>query len=199
MDTVKLAPHDPRVREERAEIRGKTYSYLIGEPGQEQPTGTVFLIHGFPDMAFGWRCQIPVLLSMGFRVVAPNMVGYAGTSRPEELGQWSMKSIADDIEALARHVLGEKGEKGEKGQIILGGHDWGGAVVWRVALWHPERIRAVFSVCTPFQAPSTRWMPLEEHLAAGRLAHFRYQLQLAGPDVEARVTTPQHVGHFLRG
>ncbi|KAG5980811.1 hypothetical protein E4U55_003590 [Claviceps digitariae] len=210
MDTSRLVPHDPRVREETAEIRGKTYTYLIGEPAH--PTETVFLIHGFPDLAFGWRCQMPFLMSMGFRVVAPNMMGYAGTSRPEDLAQWSFKSIADDIKALAGHVMGgggggggggdadgQGGEAGGKQQIILGGHDWGGAVVWRVALWHPGLIKAVFSVCTPFQAPSTRWMSLEEHLAAGRFAHFRYQLQLAGRDVEARLQTAEQVRRFLQG
>jgi hypothetical protein len=27
----------------------------------------------------GWRYQIPLLLDMGFRVVAPDMMGYGGT------------------------------------------------------------------------------------------------------------------------
>ncbi|KAG5920040.1 hypothetical protein E4U53_003948, partial [Claviceps sorghi] len=113
MDTSKLVPRDRRVREETAQIRGKTYSYLIGEPPgweQQQPAAeTVFLLHGFPDLAFGWRYQIPFLLSLGFRVVAPNMMGYAGTSRPEDLTQWSFKSVADDVKALAEHVAGGGG------------------------------------------------------------------------------------------
>ncbi|KAG6173806.1 hypothetical protein E4U34_007233 [Claviceps purpurea] len=193
MDTSKLVPHDPRVREETAEIRGKTYSYIIGEPKNQQPIDTVFLIHGWPDLNFGWRSQIPFLMSLGFRVVAPSMVGYAGTSRPEDLKQWSFKSVAADIRALATKFVGEDG------QIILGGHDWGGAVVWRVALWHPKLIKAVFSVCTPFHAPNPNWVSLEDHLAAGRLENFRYQLQLAGPDVEEGLQTEQRIHQFLNG
>ncbi|KAG6003667.1 hypothetical protein E4U21_001828 [Claviceps maximensis] len=205
MDTGKLVPHDRRVREETAEIRGKRYTYLIGEPRNQPPTETVFLIHGFPDLAFGWRHQIPFLMSMGFRVVAPNMLGYAGTARPEDLKHWSMKSIADDVKALADHVMQGAGAEGAGGavagqhQIILGGHDWGGMVVWRVVLWHPGLVKAVFSVGTPFQAPNpSRWISLEEHLAAGRLRNFRYQLQLAGPEVEARLRTAEQVGQLLK-
>jgi hypothetical protein len=36
-------------------------------------------IHGWPDLAIGWRFQIPLLLSLGLRVVAPDMMGYGGT------------------------------------------------------------------------------------------------------------------------
>lgn len=36
-------------------------------------------IHGWPDLSMGWRYQIPLLVDMGFRVVAPDMMGYGGT------------------------------------------------------------------------------------------------------------------------
>ncbi|KJZ72274.1 hypothetical protein HIM_08315 [Hirsutella minnesotensis 3608] len=102
MDTSKLVPNDPRVKHTSATIRGKTYSYIIGEPRTKTPVGTVVLIHGFPDLGFGWRCQVPYLMSLGFRVVVPDMLGYAGTSRPNDLQQFSFRNIADDIKALAR-------------------------------------------------------------------------------------------------
>ncbi|KAG6018423.1 hypothetical protein E4U41_003901, partial [Claviceps citrina] len=111
MDPSKLVPNDARVREETAQIRGKTYSYLIGEPQnrnhhhqQQQLVDTVFLIHGFPDLNFGWRHQMPFLMSLGFRVVAPSMLGYAGTARPDDVAQWSLRSAADDIKALAGRI-----------------------------------------------------------------------------------------------
>ncbi|KAM4065504.1 hypothetical protein HRG_004191 [Hirsutella rhossiliensis] len=53
----KLIPNDPRVRYASAEIHGNTYHYIIGEPGSMPPISTVFLIHGFPDLGFGWRYQ----------------------------------------------------------------------------------------------------------------------------------------------
>jgi hypothetical protein len=36
-------------------------------------------IHGWPDISAGWRHQIPTLLDLGCRVVAPDMMGYGGT------------------------------------------------------------------------------------------------------------------------
>lgn len=38
-------------------------------------------IHGWPDLSLGWRYQIPLLVSLGLRVVAPDMMGYGGTVR----------------------------------------------------------------------------------------------------------------------
>jgi pimeloyl-ACP methyl ester carboxylesterase len=36
-------------------------------------------IHGWPDCSAGWRFQIPALLDMGLRVVAPDLMGFGGT------------------------------------------------------------------------------------------------------------------------
>ncbi|GAO13143.1 hypothetical protein UVI_02025010 [Ustilaginoidea virens] len=192
--TDKLVPNDPRVQEASARVNGKTYSYILGEPRSTAgPVETVFLIHGFPDSNFGWRYQIPYLMSLGFRVVAPSMLGYGDTCRPDSLAQFSLKSMAADIKALAAQVVGEDE------QIILGGHDWGGALVWRVVLWHPELVKAVFAVCTPYVPPKPAWTPLEDLIAAGKLTNFRYQLQLAGPDVEGNVQTADEVRRFLNG
>lgn len=40
------------------------------------------LVHGFHDISAGWRNQIPVLLDAGYRVIAPDCIGYGGTVRP---------------------------------------------------------------------------------------------------------------------
>ncbi|UKZ80627.1 hypothetical protein TrVFT333_008390 [Trichoderma virens FT-333] len=152
MDTSKLKPHDPRVKYETKLIRGKTYSYILGEP-EGPKVDTIVLVHGWPDLAFGWRHQIPYLMSLGYQVVAPNMLGYAGTDAPEDLKHYSYKSVSDDLAELARHFVGQDG------QIVLGGHDWGGAVVWRTAFYHPKLVKAVFSVCTPAAPMTTEYTP----------------------------------------
>ncbi|KAF4581918.1 epoxide hydrolase [Ophiocordyceps camponoti-floridani] len=181
MQTDKLLPNDPRVRREKATIRGKTYSYIVGEAPDKRPVDTIFLFHGFPDLGFGWRYQVPFLMRLGLRVVVPDMLGYAGTDCPSDLGQFSRKSISDDVKELAGLLVGD-------GPIILGGHDWGGLLVWRIAMWHPKLVKAVFSVCTPLLSiPRTHYVSLEEHLANGVLTNFKYQLQFKGPDLEAAI------------
>ena len=53
--------------------------YLLGVPKNGQFKATVFLIHGWPDLSFGWRYQIPMLIELGCRVVALDMMGYGQT------------------------------------------------------------------------------------------------------------------------
>ncbi|KAM5351449.1 hypothetical protein ACJ41O_004172 [Fusarium nematophilum] len=185
----KLVPNDSRVKAETAEIRGKTYRYIIGQP-EGTPVATMVLIHGFPDLGFGWRYQVPYFVSLGFRVVVPDMLGYGGTDAPESLEEYTYKSLAADVKELAQKIIGD-------GQIILGGHDWGGALVWRIAMWHPELIKGVFSICTPYHSPSETFIPLEAIIASGHLPNFAYQLQFKGPDVESRIQGEEKVRQFL--
>jgi soluble epoxide hydrolase / lipid-phosphate phosphatase len=108
----KLAPKD--VQYKTAVLNGRTYSYILAEP-QGKCLDTIFLVHGWPDMAFGWRYQIPFLASLGLRVVAPDMMGYSGTDAPESPTFYTCKRAADDLAALANEL--------GLSRIILGGHD----------------------------------------------------------------------------
>lgn len=141
----------------------------------------------------GWRNQIDTLTTMGLRVVAPDLIGFGGTDAPlcppESLSVYSHKSVANDIAALA-HAL-------DAPKIILGGHDWGGAVVYRTALWHPELVTHLIVICTPYMHPTPQnaFVTFEE--LKKRMPQFGYQEHLAGPDVEAAVKTPEQIRHFL--
>ena len=42
----------------------------------------VLLCHGWPELSYSWRHQIPAIAAAGYRVVAPDMRGYGGTSAP---------------------------------------------------------------------------------------------------------------------
>ncbi|MCJ1465637.1 hypothetical protein MMC07_004256 [Pseudocyphellaria aurata] len=184
---------DQRVSHCTAELNGITYHYLLGIPEQGYKA-TIFLIHGWPDISIGWRNQIPFLLQMGFRVVCPDIMGFGGTDAPpvppEALSLYGQKRAADDIKELARQ-LGAS-------QIILGGHDWGGAIVYRVALWHPRLVTHLFSVCTPYTPPSKHFKPLEHYVEQGILPNFAYQLKLAEGQLEG-LTSRDQIRQFLNG
>jgi soluble epoxide hydrolase/lipid-phosphate phosphatase len=178
----KISPNDSRIQNKTANLNGITYSYILAEPAG-RPKNTIVLVHGWPDLSLGWRYQIPLLTSLGLRVIVPDMMGYAGTDAPDSPTFYTYKRAADDIAELARQV--------GVSSIILGGHDWGGAVVYRIALHYPELISAVFSVCTPFHAPRTSFID------ATIAPNFKYQLQLRGPDVEAEIVGEQKIRQFL--
>jgi soluble epoxide hydrolase/lipid-phosphate phosphatase len=89
------------------------------------------------------------------------------------LHDYGFRAHADAIAAIARHT--------NSPQLILGGHDWGGATVYRVAQWYPELIAAVFSIATPYSSTSRTFISTEA-LAKGKLPNFGYQLQLGSED-----------------
>ncbi|KAI5297534.1 hypothetical protein KEM56_004751, partial [Ascosphaera pollenicola] len=156
--------------------------YLLSTPENGSFKGTVFLIHGFPDLSMGWRYQIPYLRSLGYRVVAPDMMGYGRTDAPqwtpENEYKYSHKQAAADIKALAAQL--------DAPQIILGGHDWGGAIIQRIALYEPHLVSHLFSICTPYMPVRTHFVDTEDIVAHHAGKSFGYQLQLQSGEVEKR-------------
>ena len=72
----------------------------------------------------------------------------------------------------------------------------GGAIVYRVALWYPDFVTHLFSVCTPYWVPSKDFKPLEE-LVKTRLPNFTYQLQLASGEIEKHISSKEQIKQFL--
>jgi len=187
----KIVPNDPRVQSHTALIRGKTYHYLLANPPTSPPVDTVLLLHGFPDLSLGWRYQIPALLALNLRVIVPDNLGYGGTDAPVEPERYSLKNLSDDVAELVKHVCGPNVP------VIVGGHDWGAGLAWRVALWHPKIVKAVFCACVPYGPPKEKWVPLDVIIKAGKLQNFRYQLQFQGEDVEKQIQGKEKIKQFL--
>ncbi|KAH6973366.1 Alpha/Beta hydrolase protein [Ilyonectria destructans] len=150
----------------------------------------MLLIHGFPDLGFGWRYQIPYFMSLGFRVVVPDMLGFGATDAPDELEHYTLKSIAADIKELATSIVGAE-------QVILGGHGRGGAIVWRTALWHAELVLGVFSIGTPYNPPSPTFLFFEDVVASGRADGVNYHLQFEGATVQDEIQGIEKIQQFL--
>lgn len=49
---------------------------------------------------FGWRYQIAPWVEAGYRVVAPDMLGYGGTDKPKDTADYSPKKLSDDLAAI---------------------------------------------------------------------------------------------------
>ena len=196
---AKLTPTDSRVVHRTANIRGQNYHFIVAQPPSGQPVkGTIILIHGFPDIGFAWRNQVPVLAEqLGLQVVVPDMLGYAGTDAPEDPSRCSYKNSCADLVEIVDTVGIQPPVEDRK--FFVGGHDWGGAVAWRMALWHPDRVRAVFSVCTPYLPPSKgAFTPLDEMVKA--LPNFGYQRQFASDALGkfAGAGDHDHIRQFLQ-
>lgn len=84
------------------------------------------MLHGFPELHYSWRKQMPMLAEMGYRVWAPNLRGYGGTSRPEGVRNYAMDKLTGDVEALIAASGASK--------VTLFAHDWGAIIAWAFAI-----------------------------------------------------------------
>jgi pimeloyl-ACP methyl ester carboxylesterase len=118
----------------------------------------VVLCHGFPELAYSWRHQVPVLLDAGYRVLVPDMRGFGESSAPADVGAYDVLSLCGDMCGLLDAIA-------ERDAIFVG-HDWGGSLVWQLAAIHPERVRAVAGMSVPFtpRAPAAPMPIMRRHL-----------------------------------
>lgn len=103
---------------------------------------SVVLCHGFPELGYSWRHQLPVLAAAGFRALAPDQRGYGASDRPESIASYDIHHLTSDLVGLL-DALGLE-------RAVFVGHDWGGLVVWQMPLLHPERTAGVVGVNTPY-------------------------------------------------
>ncbi|HZR79486.1 MAG TPA: alpha/beta hydrolase [Candidatus Binatia bacterium] len=108
----------------------------------EQGSGpAVVLCHGFPELAYSWRHQIPALAAAGYRAIAPDQRGYGDTDRPADVASYDIHHLTGDLVGLLDALDVER--------AIFAGHDWGGLIVWQMPLLHPARTAGVIGVNTP--------------------------------------------------
>ncbi|WP_369961964.1 alpha/beta hydrolase [Leifsonia sp. EB34] len=115
----------------------------------------VVLLHGHPRTGATWHRLGPLLVSLGYRVVVPDLRGYGRSTAPEPLpdhAQASKRAMAEDVVALMRELGHER--------FLLAGHDRGSYVAFRLAMDHPDAVPAVALLdCIPIVEHLERIMP----------------------------------------
>jgi epoxide hydrolase 4 len=112
---------DPRI--EIVQANGLSFEvHSAGDPASER---LALLLHGFPEHAFSWRYQLPLLAGLGYRVWAPNQRGYGKSSKPKGAANYRIEHLVADAAAL----IDAAGAR----RVTLVGHDWGGLVAWELA------------------------------------------------------------------
>lgn len=108
----------------------------------EQGEGpAVIMVHGFPELAWSWRHQIPALADAGFRAIAPDMRGYGQTDSPAGVEHYSAAKLIGDLNGLldALHLA----------RAVFVGHDWGALLLWQMAMLAPERMEQLIILNIP--------------------------------------------------
>ena len=104
----------------------------------------VLCLHGFPESALSWRYQMAPLAQAGYRVWAPDLRGYAGTTRPAGLDAYQIDTLLNDISGLL--------DAAQVKQAIVVGHDWGGILAWYYAMRYSHRVEALIILNAPHPA-----------------------------------------------
>jgi pimeloyl-ACP methyl ester carboxylesterase len=101
----------------------------------------VVLAHGFPELAYSWRHQIPVLAEAGYHVLAPDQRGYGGSSTPDAIEAYNIVALCDDVAGLLDDAGADR--------AVIVGHDWGAVVAWSFPRLHPDRAIGVVGMSVP--------------------------------------------------
>jgi pimeloyl-ACP methyl ester carboxylesterase len=135
---------------------------ITGDPAHPP----VILLHGFPESHRTWRYVAPDLARDHY-VIAPDQRGFARSSKPEGVGNYTPDKIVADLIALADHL--------RIGTFTLVGHDWGGAIAWMAALQHADRITKLVIVNAPHPLVFQRTIfdEPEQRKASQYIRHFR--------------------------
>lgn len=115
----------------------------IFEAGRENIGNPIVLCHGWPELAYSWRHQMPALAAAGYHVIVPNQRGFGGSSCPSDVEAYDIAQLTGDLAKLLDHF--------GYSEAIFMGHDWGANVVWSMALLHPHRVSKLINLALPYQ------------------------------------------------
>ncbi|MRH90778.1 alpha/beta fold hydrolase [Nocardia sp. SYP-A9097] len=118
-------PAIPGVRRSFISARGVRFHVTEAGPEDGRP---VVLLHGWPQHHYAYR-DLLANPPAGLRIIVPDLPGY-GWSGPAP-HRWAKDDVASDLFAL----LDEMGIE----RAVLGGHDWGAFIGYRMILREPER------------------------------------------------------------
>lgn len=108
---------------------GQRLAYLDAGPRDGE---VIVLTHGLPTNSYLFREVIPALTSHGYRVVAPDLVGFGASSKPGEEAQYGFPRQAERLLALLDEL------KVDRFSLVV--HDLGGLVSWELLAQQPHRV-----------------------------------------------------------
>jgi pimeloyl-ACP methyl ester carboxylesterase len=125
----------------------------------------VVLLHGFPQTKAAWRGVASRLGEQGYRAVAFDQRGYRPGADGRSGASLRLDALAEDVHA----VVGALG----RDRFHVVGHDWGGAVAWRLAADAPESLSTATVVATPHPRALVRSMFGVQALRSWYVAAFQ--------------------------
>jgi len=125
-----FAPHYLEVDEMRLH-------YVDEGPTTAQP---ILLLHGEPSWSYLYRTMIPPLVQAGYRVIAPDLIGFGRSDKPVQAADHTYANHVAWITALLVTL--------NLHDITLFCQDWGGLIGLRVAMENEDRFARIIAANT---------------------------------------------------
>jgi len=122
-------PHPVRIHAFDSQGQKLEMAYLDVPPLATANGKTVVLLHGKNFCAATWEDTIKALAGAGYRVIAPDQIGFCKSSKPQAY-QYSFAQLAANTHALLQTLGIDK--------AVIGGHSMGGMLATRYALMYPR-------------------------------------------------------------
>ncbi len=126
-------PYAPNYLQVADSEGGELRVHYVDEGPPDAPV--ILLMHGQPAWSYLYRKMIPPLLDAGFRVVAPDLIGFGRSDKPTREADYT----------YARHIawMTDWLHQVDLGDITLFCQDWGSLIGLRLVAAEPERFAAV--------------------------------------------------------
>lgn len=99
----------------------------------------LLFLHGFPTFWWTWRHYMPRFAERGYRAMAMDLRGYAGSDHPPH--GYDPLTLAGDVAAVLRSSGVD--------QAIVVGHGWGGYIAWTMAVTEPDVVAGIVPIAMP--------------------------------------------------
>lgn len=123
--------------------------FPVYDSGKGHP---LLLVHGFPDTRLIWRHQVEALTDAGFRVIAPNLLGFGDAPRGNDVDDYAIAKHVGRLAAILDALSIDR--------FSIAGHDFGCSVAWAVAATLPGRVHRLAAISVG--APNPGWLTVEQ-------------------------------------
>jgi pimeloyl-ACP methyl ester carboxylesterase len=126
--------------------RGFTYTYYVSTNKVETSLPPLLFCHGWPDDAHLWEKIAGYLHSLPFKLIIPDLLGYAGTDKPTDPSAYKFDAVSKDLTEITDAESAPK--------VVVVGHDWGSLVAARYYNFYPERVSGMVLLNVAYLPPS---------------------------------------------
>ncbi|KAF6791025.1 alpha beta hydrolase fold protein [Colletotrichum sojae] len=141
-----------------SQLQDVEMAFMDVKPSCEPNGKTAILFHGRNFCGATWVTTIRVLSQQGYRVIAPDQVGFCKSTKPERY-QYSLQQLATNSHSLLETLGIDK--------VTVIGHSMGGMLTARYGLMYPDQIDEIVLVnplgLEDYKALGVPYRTIDEH------------------------------------